>query len=201
MEGYNEISLWDCETSSRTKTLWASNAPPLSNKISTNSVYGLISSNYSNNDFNGLISCGSDARIRYWDLLNPHKSYLVADNYFRSSSSSSASAANLSGGTTGNSPNLNRNTHVTYMGKFIEGMHLIQEFDHTARSPTDQPQSQTKESTSTAATTPSSYNSYNNWDPQDISPAHKNIITDMIWLNKSNLLVSGSKDGCVKLWK
>jgi len=204
VEGYNEISLWDCESSSRTKTLWASNAPPLSNKISTNSVYGLVSSNYSNNDFKGLISCGSDARIRYWDLANPHKSYLIADHYFRASantitSSSSTTASSNVAATSSSSPNLNRNSHVTYMGKFIEGMHLIQEFDHNAQLSTDQ-QQQTQ-STSKPEPTTAAYTSYNSWYPQDISPAHKNIITDIIWLNKSNLLVSGSKDGCVKLWK
>lgn len=118
VEGYNEISLWDCESSSRTKTLWASNAPPLSNKISTNSVYGLISSNYLDNDFNGLLSCGSDARIRYWDLKNPHKSYIVVDSFFKNNLTNN-SANNLNTAAAINSPN--RNSHVSYMNKFIEG--------------------------------------------------------------------------------
>lgn len=79
-------------------------------------------------------------------------------------------------------------------------MQLIQEYDHettssSSASNAQQSTAQQKEPSS------NSYNSYNNWDPQDISPAHKNIITDIIWLNKSNLLVSASRDGCIKLWK
>lgn len=161
-----------------------------------------MTTNYANNDFNGLISCGSDARIRYWDLLNPHKSYLIVDNYFRSGNSNFINQTNTtSGNIPSNTPNLNRNTNVTYMGKFIEGMHLIQEFDHTAQSSIDQTTVNQSKADSNQSTVTNNYNCYNNWEPQDISPAHKNIITDIIWLEKSNLLVSGSKDGCVKLWK
>lgn len=146
-----------------------------------------------NNDFQGLISCGSDARIRYWDLMNPYKSYVIVDNFFKNSST----VSNLTSGQS-NSPNLNRSTNVNYISKFIEGIQLIQEYDHQTQSPTS-PNQQTAQKDHLNST--SNFSSYNNWDPQDISPAHKNIITDVIWLNKSNLLVSASKDGCVKLWK
>lgn len=200
VEGYNEISLWDCESGSRTKTMWASNAPPLSNKISTNSVYGLVSANYAGGDFSGLLSCGSDARIRYWDLAEPQKSYIVVDSFFRNHSSTAGSSASnvstVSGGTPANYPT-NRNSHVSYMSKILEGMQLIQEYDHEMQSPSGgQPTAGPKEASSYSPP-----NSYNNWDPQDISPAHKNIITDLVWLNKSGLLVSASRDGCIKLWK
>ena len=195
VEGYNEISLWDCESGSRTKTMWASNAPPLSNKISTISVYGLVAANYAAGDFSGLLSCGSDARIRYWDLADPQKSYIVVDSFFRNASTGSSSVA---AATTVPVNTPNRNSQVSYKSRILEGMQLIQEYDHEMQSPVDgQP-------VAAVAKEPTSYsppNSYNNWDPQDISPSHKNIITDLVWLNKSSLLVSASRDGCIKLWK
>ena len=86
----------------------------------------------------------------------------------------------------------------------MEGMQIIQEFDNqTPQSPnntqsTISSSAQQQKEFSSAATT--NYNSYNNWDSQDISPAHKNIIADIIWLDKSNLLVSSSSDGTIKLW-
>lgn len=215
--GYNEISLWDCESGSRLKTLWASNAPPLTNKTSNNSVHSLIACALNNGEFNSLITCSSDARIRYWDLLNPHRSYIMVDNAYQTViNPSNASTSGLGAGSafsTGSGVS-NSTAQVNYISKFIEGMQLIHEYDLQ--------EERTKASNATTSTSPSSplpstndhsnlpkeshsvtgaFNNYHSWDPQAISTSHKDAIIDICWVNSCNLLASGSRDGCIKLWK
>ena len=38
-------------------------------------------------------------------------------------------------------------------------------------------------------------------DLNTVSSAHHDSISDMVWMEQCNLLVSGSRDGVIKLWK
>lgn len=89
-------------------------------------------------------------------------------------------------------------SQVSYISKFMEGMQVIQEY-HLQ----EEPQTTTPQSPKDQYAPPSSYihGHSGNWDPQGISPSHKDTITDICWLNGCNLLVSGARDGCVKIWK
>jgi WD40 repeat protein len=203
--GYNEISLWNCESGSRMKTLWASNAPPLTNKTSNNSVHSLIAGALHNGEFSSLITCSSDARIRYWDLVNPHRSYIVVDNAYRTVSGSSAPASGLGTGSAFSIASAASATaQVNYICKFMEGMQVIQEFhlqDESGSSTSPTNNSASQANASKEHSTGGAFNNYHSWDPQAISPSHKDAITDICWINSCNLLASGSRDGCIKLWK
>lgn len=215
LPGYNEISLWSCESGSRLKTLWASNAPPLTNNTSNNSVHSLIAGALTNGEFSSLITCSSDARIRYWDLANPHRSYIMVDNAYRTVSGSSAPASGLGTGSAFSiASGVSSTSQVNYICKFMEGMQVIQEYhlqeDSTnAPTPTGSGHANSNNnatgngigSTAKDHSTGGAFNNYHSWDPQAISPSHKDVITDICWINSCNLLASGSRDGCIKLWK
>uniref|UniRef100_A0A023GJ19 Putative phosphoinositide 3-kin n=1 Tax=Amblyomma triste TaxID=251400 RepID=A0A023GJ19_AMBTT len=81
VEGNNEVSLWDLETQARLRTLWASTAPPLSEKqahpsAQAHSVYSMYISPLECGPF--MLTAGSDMRIRLWDINNPLASHVVA---------------------------------------------------------------------------------------------------------------------------
>ncbi|XP_023694775.1 phosphoinositide 3-kinase regulatory subunit 4 isoform X2 [Paramormyrops kingsleyae] len=77
VQGNNEVSMWDMETGDRKFTLWASSAPPLSEmQPSPHSVHGIYCSPADGNPL--LLTAGSDMRIRFWDLVYPERSYIVA---------------------------------------------------------------------------------------------------------------------------
>ncbi|RWS10687.1 hypothetical protein B4U79_02231 [Dinothrombium tinctorium] len=117
VQNNNEVSLWDCETASRRKTLWASSAPPFSRtQTTTHSVLGMAS--LTTKDTNSLITCGTDMRIRYWDLLSPHRSYIINDCW-KTPPLPSATTPVV---TSSSSP-----PSVNYSSKFIEGIQVIQE--------------------------------------------------------------------------
>lgn len=97
----NEVSTWDCESASRTKTLWASPAPCLSSThASHHSVLSMIV------DTNTVITAGDDMKIRFWDLINPHRSCIVN----RPAGSAS---------------------EVYYQTKVVDGIQVIQETEGT----------------------------------------------------------------------
>ncbi|PIO34569.1 hypothetical protein AB205_0109550, partial [Aquarana catesbeiana] len=63
VQGNNEVSMWDMETGDRRFTLWASNAPPLSEmQPSPHSVHGIYCSPADGNPI--LLTAGSDMKIR-----------------------------------------------------------------------------------------------------------------------------------------
>ncbi|KAG1666656.1 Phosphoinositide 3-kinase regulatory subunit 4 [Nymphon striatum] len=80
---HNEVSIWNMETGGRQTTLWASPAPPLShtegNKNAVRAMYIAASAanEYDRNGPSYLLTAGTDKMIRYWDLQNPLKSYIV----------------------------------------------------------------------------------------------------------------------------
>ncbi|XP_053324121.1 phosphoinositide 3-kinase regulatory subunit 4 isoform X1 [Spea bombifrons] len=101
VEGNNEVSMWDMETGDRRFTLWASNAPPLSERqASPHSVHGIYCSPADGNPI--LLTAGSDMKIRFWNLACPKRSYIIA-------------------GSTNNLP------PVSYFSKIIEGTEVVQE--------------------------------------------------------------------------
>lgn len=75
VDGNNEVSTWNCESASRTKTLWHQ---------SHNSVLSMIVGS------NSVITAGDDMKIKFWDLNNPHRSYTVSKPVTKPKSSSSA---------------------------------------------------------------------------------------------------------------
>uniref|UniRef100_A0A8C5PK20 Phosphoinositide 3-kinase regulatory subunit 4 n=1 Tax=Leptobrachium leishanense TaxID=445787 RepID=A0A8C5PK20_9ANUR len=108
VEGNNEVSMWDMETGDRRFTLWASSAPPLSERQpSPHSVHGIYCSPADGNPI--LLTAGSDKKIRFWNLACPKRSYIIA-------------------GSTNTRP------PVSYVSKIIEGTEVVQEIQskHTA---------------------------------------------------------------------
>lgn len=77
VSGNNEISMWDMETQSRHRTLWASTKPPLSlTQVCNDSVCGMYVGQGDRGTF--VLSGGTDGRLRYWDLCEPEASYIVS---------------------------------------------------------------------------------------------------------------------------
>lgn len=74
--GNNEVSMWDMETASRQRVLWASPVPVLSReKFSQHHSRGLYAGQTANNSF--ILTAGTDMRVRYWDLTQPANSQII----------------------------------------------------------------------------------------------------------------------------
>lgn len=105
VQGNNEVSFWDLETSSRNKTLWASTAPPLSlTHANPHSINGMCYGATDNNRF--LLAASSDMRVRYWDLSYSANSQLI---------------------TGAASDPLHNETVTSYRSRLIDGTEVIQE--------------------------------------------------------------------------
>ncbi|KAK3104962.1 hypothetical protein FSP39_014143 [Pinctada imbricata] len=103
-QGNNEVSMWDVETGTRQKVLWASPAPPLSqNQASQHSVYGVHVAVTDTNVF--MLTGGSDMRARFWDVSYPANSYILA----------------------GAATDPLQQTGVSYRSRLIDGTEVIQE--------------------------------------------------------------------------
>ncbi|KAL3861428.1 hypothetical protein ACJMK2_007462 [Sinanodonta woodiana] len=103
-QGNNEVSLWDMETGSRRKTMWASSVPTFSKtKANMHAVHGMHLSVTDSNVF--LLTGGSDMRIRFWDLSYPANSFIMA-------------------GAAGDSIH---QTSVSYRSRLVEGTEVIEE--------------------------------------------------------------------------
>ncbi|XP_069504836.1 phosphoinositide 3-kinase regulatory subunit 4 [Ambystoma mexicanum] len=112
VQGNNEVSMWDMETGDRRFTLWASSAPPLSEmQPSPHSVHGIYCSPADGNPI--LLTAGSDMKIRFWDLVCPERSYIVAGSG-------------------------NHTPPVSYYRKIIDGAEVVQEVQSKPKpGPTD----------------------------------------------------------------
>ncbi|XP_055958474.1 phosphoinositide 3-kinase regulatory subunit 4-like [Patella vulgata] len=99
----NEVSMWDVETGSRQKVLWASKSPPLSlNQTNNHAIHGMHIASTDQKIF--LLTAGTDMTIRYWDLATPSKSFIMshpATEY--------------------------TNTAVSYQSQLIDGTDVVQE--------------------------------------------------------------------------
>ncbi|CAJ0936885.1 unnamed protein product [Ranitomeya imitator] len=156
VQGNNEVSMWDMETGDRRFTLWASNAPPLSElQPSPHSVNGIYCSPADGNPI--LLTAGSDMKIRFWNLACPKRSYIIA------------------GGNNTQPP-------VSYFSKIIEGTEVVQEIQckHTTGPSEDVPRR----------------------GVESLPSGHHDIITDMATFQTTQgFIVTGSRDGIVKVWK
>ncbi|CAG9829186.1 unnamed protein product [Diabrotica balteata] len=75
IQGNNEISMWNIETSFRQKVLWGSTSPPLSKQGTVNSVCAMLGGCIDRSPF--LLAGGTDQRLRFWNLESPSESYLA----------------------------------------------------------------------------------------------------------------------------
>lgn len=200
VDGNNEVSTWDCESASRTKTLWASPHPCLSTTESTHySVLDMIVD--SSRDTNSIITAGDDMKIRFWDLNSPHRSYLV------------------------NGPSINKHHAITmknyknspdrsdrppmYQMKLVDGVQVIRETDKVSlnipaqnSSPRSTPSNQQVGSESGNDLSPNSLNSDGTSACGSNSTyAHHDSISCLATVNQSSLLLSASRDGVIKIWR
>ncbi|XP_075254155.1 phosphoinositide 3-kinase regulatory subunit 4-like isoform X3 [Convolutriloba macropyga] len=85
MRGHNELAVWKLESGSRSKVFWSSSASPLdyqSGQVSggtNNYAMGFYAVGNSEADFQ-IISGGSDKRVRFWDVSNPGRSYVISNS-------------------------------------------------------------------------------------------------------------------------
>jgi phosphoinositide-3-kinase regulatory subunit 4 len=210
LDGNNEVSAWDCESASRTKTLWASPAPCLSSRhTSHQSVLSMIVDN--NKESNSVITAGDDMKIRFWDLNNPHRSYIVSQPAHNSYHKlSGAGAASVSGKATGSSQSTaagssktggghmmsndsqgdandqTASNNVYYQTKLVDGIQVIQETDkQPTNEMTHQQQSNIKATANASGT----------------SASHHDSISCLATIAESGLFLSASRDGVVKIWR
>lgn len=194
VDGNNEVSTWDCESASRTKTLWASPAPCLSSTHSSHySVLTMIVD--SSKETNSVITAGDDMKIRFWDLSSPHKSYLVS----RPSMNKNQQTEKSSG--TGS---------VNYQMKFVDGIQVIQEsgkissqnsISKTTAAASSSTGSQQMINDATTTVTGGSNLSVSVSDNLSQSNAHRDSISCLGAINQCSLLLSASRDGVIKIWR
>ncbi|XP_014671678.1 PREDICTED: phosphoinositide 3-kinase regulatory subunit 4-like [Priapulus caudatus] len=110
VQGNNEVSMWNVETSARQMALWASTAPALSTKqASRHSVHSMYIGPSGTRSY--MLTAGSDMRIRYWDLAYAAKSFIVCG--------------------AANDP-VNQ-TSVSYRSQLIDGTEVVQEMYNKVR--------------------------------------------------------------------
>lgn len=122
-------------------------------------------------DTNVVITSGTDMRIRYWNLQAPEKSYIVAGG--------SSEKINLSA--------------VSYRSKLVDGTEVVQEVHAKPKNmlPTGQPSG-------------GAFDDVNGNKPGLDGPAqgHLDWISGLTLCQASRwYVVSGSKDGVIKVWK
>lgn len=158
-QGNNEVSMWDVETGARRKALWASPAPPLSQKqASSHSVYGMHMVVTDNNVI--MLTASSDMRARFWDINYPANSFIMAP-------------AALDPG---------HQPSVSYRSRLIEGTEVIIE-------------TYTKKQTTANEDIP-------RCGPDTPAIGHHDIINDISTCMAAQcLVITGSRDGVVKVWK
>lgn len=222
VDGNNEVSSWDCESASRTKTLWASPAPCLSSTHSSHhSVLSMIVD--SSRETNSVITAGDDMKIRFWDFNNPHRSYIVSKPPINIHHKLEPS---------GKRQNSNKftdslTTNSYYQLKLVDGIQIIQETDKPSNLSSVQNNMSSKSSSnqhslsgaqqvafdSTAGSTGanasvsaamnSAHASGSNQNEQglNLSAAHHDSISCLATVCQSSLLLSASRDGVIKIWR
>jgi len=76
VQGNNEVGVWSVESGSRQQAVWASTAPPLA--ISHPSQHSVCCMAMAGT---GLITGGTDCKVRYWHLTHPQDSSVVGADY------------------------------------------------------------------------------------------------------------------------
>lgn len=192
VQGNNEVILWNCGTSERIRSLWASDLPALTaeNKdVCARSVNGIVTLDINGNEC--VVTGGTDFKLRFWDCLNINNCGLISDSNRSVPWPYSPSFRNAPPEYT-----------VHYDVKLIEGGEVIQEHK-TYRQPstTSLDSGFPHSSSSTSLNIGPGNSSGITWEQSAVSQAHKSSVTDLLWLNKMNALISSSADGCVKVWR
>lgn len=231
VDGNNEVSTWDCESASRTKTLWASSAPCLSStQTSHHSVLSMIVD--SSKETNSVITAGDDMKIRFWDLNNPHRSYIVSKPPLNTHHKLTPKRQQQSSG-----KQTEPITQAQYQMKLVDGIQVVQETDKLSAT-----NSQTQPPASIAKPVAQPSSSGNQWQSQgqqqqqqqqqpqqnnnapeaaisglgssnqnnpslspsdglNLSVAHHDSISCLATVVQSSLLLSASRDGVIKIWR
>uniref|UniRef100_A0A8D8VIJ6 non-specific serine/threonine protein kinase n=1 Tax=Cacopsylla melanoneura TaxID=428564 RepID=A0A8D8VIJ6_9HEMI len=170
--GNNEVSVWNLESGVRLSTFWSAPSPPLSAALPGHSVCGLYASEMHGKRNGFLLACGTDQRVRYWGLDNPNESYLAIPSGFE----------------------YNNPPTLTYEYNLIDGIKTAQEISIRSETPRT-PVPPTRSSTAGVEDSPRA-------GPEQVVPGHFDVVTDLTLGQASQcLLVTGSNDGVVKVWK
>ena len=228
VDGNNEVSAWNCESASRTRTLWASPAPCLSSRHSSpHSVLGMVVDTSKETD--SVITVGDDMKIRFWDLINPHRSYIVSRPPYNSYHKLTAlTTGSGSKGSHSKREAANQSTNTYYQMKLVDGIQVIQETDKMPSNVTSQgsrsagtvsqstspgasggggssastqPTSDSSSTTAISTSTGLSTQSPTIVDNFNYSTAHHDSISCLAAVHQSSLLLSASRDGVIKIWR
>jgi len=225
VDGNNEVSTWDCESASRTKTLWASNAPCLSSRHSSHhSVLSMVID--SNKEMSSVITAGDDMKIRFWDLNNPSRSYPVSrpayNSYHKLRNGSKAPPEGDP-----NDEGFGTASQVYYQTKLVDGIQVIQETDKmlsthsgggnaASQEPAGSrassgligtPSGSHSQQSGSSLTTPPAMSSSKTGPSSMLqlanaaSAAHRDSISCLAAVQQSSLLLSASRDGVIKIWR
>ena len=174
VQGNNEVGLWNMESQFRQLVLWASSSPLLSvNQSNSQSVTAMQSIH--NHEMNILLTAGTDMRVRFWDLQSPEQSYIVC-------------------GASGEKINPN---NVSYKTKLVDGTEVVQEVHAKPKS--------------SAYPVSSGQNSNFDHEVNGNKPGLEGpSIGHIDWISSLTLclsqpnrwyVVTGAKDGVIKVWK
>lgn len=225
VDGNNEVSAWNCESASRTKTLWASPAPCLSSRHSSHhSVLSMIVDN--SKETNSVITAGDDMKIRFWDLNNPHRSYVVSKPPFNShhklaasqrNTCSSTGATTTSTGGGGGGGGASFKTQGTAQQQSIDCDQQLDGGNQRNALSNNNIYYQTKlvdgiqviqetdklpkaDENATYQNQASGARSMAN-GASGVSASHHDSISCLATINESSLLLSASRDGVIKIWR
>uniref|UniRef100_A0A6G1SFN2 non-specific serine/threonine protein kinase n=1 Tax=Aceria tosichella TaxID=561515 RepID=A0A6G1SFN2_9ACAR len=220
LDGNNEVSAWDCESASRTKTLWASPAPCLSSRhTSHQSVLSMIVDN--NKESNSVITAGDDMKIRFWDLNNPHRSYIVSKPAYNSYHKLSGAGAPSSSATTAAKPipdsGGSSSGGASSKSSKTSGGHLISNDNHgdaNNQNASNNVYYQTKlvdgiqviQETDKLPTNETAHYQQGNSsrataNASGTSASHHDSISCLSIISESGLFLSASRDGVIKIWR
>lgn len=184
VQGYNEVGLWNLESQYRQLVLWPSAAPLLATNApgsSCNSDFISSICSVQGSDLNVLLTAGTDRRIRFWDLLNYQESAIISG-----------------AGNEGIPPG-----QASYRSKLVDGTEVIQEIHSKPKTAMAQ---QSPSSSSKNASSPSPLetpqSSTNRPGLDHPSLGHLNWISSLTMCQASSwYVVSGSRDGVIKVWR
>ena len=169
--------MWDMETNTRQKVLWASKSPVLGNQPSHNYTpehyNGVYLGTSGNNSF--VLTAGTDMQIRYWDL----------DNLSPGNESHIFVGAGLE------VANVRRRT--TAKTTVCEGFDVI--YETYESQPSLQP-------TIPNLKLPTSEEKMHGPISLDVSVGHNDVITDLsVCRLTQSYIITSSRDGVIKIWK
>jgi len=185
--GNSNVTLWDNKLGQRSKLLHTHNSSESKASTTVNAILP-ITSPYLSQSSAAVITGGTDMRIRYWDLLEPERSYIISDPLFKAcyhlgrqsyapnSSFKSPTEHNNYVEHAGSTPPL-----ATFVSRQVTDHQIIEEMDASATF---------KQLTN---------NHFCSLSLNSISSGHQDTITDLLRVNQ--YLVSAGRNGTVKVWR